>query len=344
MSDFWETLGKTIGKTGQALDEARKEAERLAREAARGVAGTVEQAQQIFTGQPAGEPVEIAALPEYQRVAFAGALYALAAADGTLDKEELQLIVDLVDLSGLSPAGRQMALGFILEQPALGDALAPLAGAPEAVRFALLLNLIELALANDLLSPRQDALLAAARVDLGVSEEQNRALWRFVRELRAVRLRGADDPTAAQLTRTAAAGLAAVGVPLAAVYVSGSVIGLSAAGITSGLAALGLGLGMVPGIGVAVLLGTGAFLGVRALLSAVSAEEPAQLRRAVAERAQAVLVSLDELVALLDQRIAAVERAADSTANGLLLAGLHERRRALLQIAARRRALAERLD
>ncbi len=63
---------------------------------------------------------------------------------------------------------------------------------------------------------------------------------------------------------------AAVGVPLAAVYLSGSVIGLSAAGITSGLAALGMGgiLGMssmVTGIGVAVLIGVGAYAGVRKL-------------------------------------------------------------------------------
>lgn len=60
----------------------------------------------------------------------------------------------------------------------------------------------------------------------------------------------------------------AVGVPLAAVYFSGSVVGLSAAGITSGLATLGLGglLGlsaMVTGIGVVILAGAGAYLAVR---------------------------------------------------------------------------------
>jgi len=54
----------------------------------------------------------------------------------------------------------------------------------------------------------------------------------------------------------------AVGVPVAAVYLSGSVTGLSAAGVTSGLSALGLGgvLGlssMVTGIGVAIVLGVG---------------------------------------------------------------------------------------
>ena len=60
-----------------------------------------------------------------------------------------------------------------------------------------------------------------------------------------------------------AANAAAVGIPIVAVYLSGSAVGLSAVGITSGLAALGLGgvLGlssMVTGIGVAILIGVGA--------------------------------------------------------------------------------------
>lgn len=61
---------------------------------------------------------------------------------------------------------------------------------------------------------------------------------------------------------------AAVGVPLAAIYLSGSVIGISAAGLTSGLAALGMGglLGfssMFTGVGIAVLLGVGTYKGIR---------------------------------------------------------------------------------
>ncbi|GEK90994.1 hypothetical protein [Alkalibacterium kapii] len=60
----------------------------------------------------------------------------------------------------------------------------------------------------------------------------------------------------------------AVGVPLAAIYLSGSVLGVSAAGLTSGLAALGMGgiLGfssMFTGIEMAVLLGVGAYKGVK---------------------------------------------------------------------------------
>ncbi|WP_281334278.1 hypothetical protein [Polyangium sp. 6x1] len=79
----------------------------------------------------------------------------------------------------------------------------------------------------------------------------------------------ADEVIMARAKDLAARG-AAVGVPLAAVYLSGSVVGLSAAGITSGLAALGLGgiLGlsaMVTGIGVVVLLGVGVYKSVQYL-------------------------------------------------------------------------------
>ncbi|MGO4889915.1 hypothetical protein ACJ2A9_19400 [Anaerobacillus sp. MEB173] len=65
-----------------------------------------------------------------------------------------------------------------------------------------------------------------------------------------------------------AAKAGAVGVPIAAIYMSGSVVGLSAAGITSGLAALGLGgvLGlssMVTGIGVLLIVGVGVYKGIQ---------------------------------------------------------------------------------
>lgn len=70
----------------------------------------------------------------------------------------------------------------------------------------------------------------------------------------------------------------AVGVPLAAVYLSGSVVGMSAAGLTSGLATLGLGgaLGfssMATGIGVAVLIGVGAYKGIKHLTGANELEK-----------------------------------------------------------------------
>lgn len=82
-----------------------------------------------------------------------------------------------------------------------------------------------------------------------------------------------DDVTDDQIVsalKALSAKAAAIGTPLAAVYLSGSVVGLSAAGLTSGLATLGLGgmLGlssMATGVGVAVLIGVGVYAGVRKL-------------------------------------------------------------------------------
>lgn len=80
-----------------------------------------------------------------------------------------------------------------------------------------------------------------------------------------------------------AAKAGAVGVPLAAVYLTGTV-GLSAAGLTSGLAALGLGgvLGfssMVTGIGVAVLIGVVSYKVVGAGIRKVTGDDSEKYRQ-----------------------------------------------------------------
>ena len=85
-----------------------------------------------------------------------------------------------------------------------------------------------------------------------------------------------------------AAKAAAVGVPIAAIYLTGSVTGLSATGITSGLAALGLGgvLGlssMVSGIGVAIILGVGVYMGVRWVLGNSERDKAARRERMLQE-------------------------------------------------------------
>lgn len=90
-----------------------------------------------------------------------------------------------------------------------------------------------------------------------------------------------NDDKIVENAKDLAAKAAAVGVPVAAVYLSGSVAGLSAAGITSGLAALGLGgiLGlssMVTGIGVVIGLGITAYKTASWLTSGSKREKSAK--------------------------------------------------------------------
>jgi hypothetical protein len=80
----------------------------------------------------------------------------------------------------------------------------------------------------------------------------------------------------------------ALGVPIAAIYMSGSVVGLSAAGITSGLAALGFGglLGfssMVTGIGVLIIGGVIIYSGIKYIAGGSEREKKSKREKMIQE-------------------------------------------------------------
>jgi len=77
-----------------------------------------------------------------------------------------------------------------------------------------------------------------------------------------------DDDAIKRNAKELASKAAAAGVPLAAVYISGSVVGMSAAGITSGLAALGMGMGMTGGLAVVGIIGVLSYKGMKHLTGA----------------------------------------------------------------------------
>ena len=127
---------------------------------------------------------------------------------------------------------------------------------------------------------------------------------------------------------TAKAG--AAGVPLGVIYVGGSVTGLSAAGITSGLAALGMGgvLGlsaMVTGIGVAIIMGGAVYQGVRWVLGR-SERDKVTLRELMLQEVlrthQQAIINLGEDMSHFGERIAQ-------------LAGKTERHRAAIDMLTR---------
>lgn len=77
-----------------------------------------------------------------------------------------------------------------------------------------------------------------------------------------------DDNAIEKSLKELSAKAAAAGTPLAAIYISGSVVGMSAAGITSGLATLGMGMGMTGGIAVVAVIGVLSYKGMKHLTGA----------------------------------------------------------------------------
>jgi uncharacterized tellurite resistance protein B-like protein len=241
------------------------------------------------------ETLDLAKVSESDRLAFYGALFAIAFADNSIDKEEVELIFGMMDLEGMTESAKRQVQSYIIEPPSLWACLRSLEAADEQLRYGLMINLVDTAWANDELDSNEEEAIVLAQRELKISNEQLDAIKKFIQKVREIRVRGLDDNYAADAIKTAAAGLSAVGVPVAAVWFSGSVIGLSAAGITSGLAGLGalIGIGgMIPGIGVAILLGTGIFMGVNALLDTGDKSKKAQLQAEKERKAQLVIKNM----------------------------------------------------
>jgi uncharacterized tellurite resistance protein B-like protein len=284
------------------------------------------------------EHLDLKSLPDNQRVAFYGAMFAMAAADGQMQREELELIYETLDTEGLSEEVRRRLYAYAIEPPALQDCLQSLSDASEPARHGLMLNLVEVAVSDYLLPKAEQDALAEAQRRLGIGNVQRAAMQRYAEEVRRIRERGIDDNHAADAIKAAVSGMTAVGVPIAAVVYSGSVVGLSAAGITSGLAALGLGAGMMPGIGVAILIGTAAFVGLNYLFDTGNKRKKEQYRRERERKAQLAMENLQETINHLIDRMARLQgAAADAKANKEAIQLLNERLANLQQILARRR-------
>jgi uncharacterized tellurite resistance protein B-like protein len=212
-------------------------------------------------------------LPSEERAAYLRIVASLAAADGVVSDAEIAHLRGACGDLGLSEAeiGTVIAAAEEPDQAKLDEDLRLLRGS--TLKFTLLSDLLFIAHADDTYSEEERNEVFAIGDALGINEGQRLAVNRYVAAmLKANRARGFEADDLKKLGGEVAAGLAATGVPIAAVAASGSVAGLSTAGITSGLAALGMGLGVTTGIGVVVGIGVASYFGVRWLAKKVTTE------------------------------------------------------------------------
>jgi len=250
---------------------------------------------------------DLTKLPQEQLVAFYGLPFAASAVDKSMDKEEILVIFENLNLEVLTEENKKKVYGFMINPPDYDYCINILKNGSEELKFAVVIGVVETILADDLIEQSEQDFLDDICRKLNVNEQQKNAILNFVKEGKRVQREGLDNNAAEKVLKSAASGLTAVGVPIAAVYFSGTVIGLSAAGITSGLAALGLGLGMVPGIGIAVLIGAGIFIGVRALLGDSKATKEKKAREIRERKLQLVIKNMQEAIVQIIEKIKNLE-------------------------------------
>lgn len=142
-------------------------------------------------------------------------------------------------------------------------------GSLDVIRKSLIKDILYIyKIKNDVNSWKENQFLTSLQAKLKVKDDQFDLIITAIRTDEEILSLRKNDSEIKKSMKDLAAKAGAVGVPLAAIYFSGSVVGMSAAGITSGLATIGMGgllgfSGMVTGVGVVVLIGVGAYKGIK---------------------------------------------------------------------------------
>lgn len=230
----------------------------------------------------------IVSMPDSVKTLYVKILGVQALADKEYKPQEVSDLYLLMTQLDLNASARREVREFLdignKDLPALLDEIVSKVQGEDRdiVAFSVVKDLIRVAMVDGAYSDEEKSVVKdTAKRYYGLEAEEKIKLAEEV-------AKGDDDfirgkfSTVDQLVehgKKVAAGATAVGVPIAAVYFTGTV-GLSCVGITSGLGALGMGgiaaLGLNPmtaGIGVVVLMGVGTYAGVHYGLSLTDREK-----------------------------------------------------------------------
>ncbi|WP_412067713.1 TerB family tellurite resistance protein [Rubrivirga sp. IMCC43871] len=115
--------------------------------------------------------LDLHALPETLRLSFYGALFAMSAADRDMDESEDDRIFESLDLGDLTGDSRKRVFQLAIQPPPLERCLLEFRSEETELRRALMLNLLDVVLADGLIEPAEHVGLHEAREILGLSRD-----------------------------------------------------------------------------------------------------------------------------------------------------------------------------
>ena len=215
---------------------------------------------------------------EAAKVLYARVLALQSLMDGRLDPREIEYLYVFMARVSMSSDSREEVRQTLATREASPENVARLveeviSAVPdnqEEITVSIIKDLVQVSHADNVVSPQEKAAIeVAARAHFG--ERAPKVIDLAEKTVKYEKALIDGKVSAGELeahVKEIVAVATAASVPITALFFSGSVIGLSAAGITSGLAALGLGglLGlsaMVTGIGTVVVLGVTTYAAAR---------------------------------------------------------------------------------
>lgn len=115
--------------------------------------------------------LDLSPLSEEDQLSFFGALFAMSAADRDMDESEDDRIFESLNLGSLSTEARRQIFQLAIQPPPLERCLLAFRDADHELRRALMLNLIDVVLADGLIEPAEHVGLHEAREVLGLDRD-----------------------------------------------------------------------------------------------------------------------------------------------------------------------------
>ena len=185
--NFWESFTKSASDLGKTIADSATQATQAITDTAVSVGGSVGnatvQASQavaqtvINAGNAVNQTIQNwVCFSENDSLAFYGVLFAVAAADGSIDAEELNLIFSSPDISKMSKSAKQQIQNYAVSPPDLEESLKKLATADEKLRFGLMFYIFNIIWVDKVLSAGEEKAIELAQKELRIATEQVKAI------------------------------------------------------------------------------------------------------------------------------------------------------------------------
>lgn len=164
---------------------------------------------------------------ESELLAFYGALFAIAAADGAIDIDEMNLLFKTISLDKFSEAAKSQIQSYTASPPSLDDCLQTLSHSENTLRLGVMYFLINIAWANKTLHSGENRAIESAQKILGIPDRQIQAMQEFAEDLREIRAANPQKQPASKLLNSAISKLKDAGIPLDLIDPKGTTTNLS---------------------------------------------------------------------------------------------------------------------
>ena len=151
---------------------------------------------------------------ESELLAFYGALFAIAAADGSVDIDELNLLFKTINVDKFSDSAKTQIQSYTTNPPSLGAVLQTISQSAEPLRLGVMYFAIGIAWANRTIHPKESEVIALAQKQLAISDEQTQAMQEFIANLQKIREEVPNRSQASASFNSGVVRLKTAGIPL----------------------------------------------------------------------------------------------------------------------------------